>query len=60
VLINSQVTKLLIDKETVTATGVEYVDKSGNKHTISARKGSYSISWCNKLSSTSPIIWYWT
>ncbi|KAJ9596745.1 hypothetical protein L9F63_012231, partial [Diploptera punctata] len=38
VLINSQVTKLLIDKETVTATGVEYVDKSGNKHTISARK----------------------
>ena len=38
VLVNSQVTKVLIENETKTATGIEYVDISGERHTISANK----------------------
>lgn len=38
VKINSQVTKIIIDRWTKRATGVEYEDKNGNRHTITARK----------------------
>jgi choline dehydrogenase len=38
VLINSQVTKIHIDKKTNLATGVEFIDKDGVKRTVRARK----------------------
>ncbi|PSN57094.1 hypothetical protein C0J52_01323 [Blattella germanica] len=38
VLINSQVTKIIIDPVTAKATGVEYLDKDGVTRTVKARK----------------------